>query len=157
MKPHLLLTGLVLIATLIACGPLNKHAQEVEQGRYLVEIMGCHGCHTPDYLSQGDRVAKADWLTGDDLGYHGSWGTAYPTNLRLLLASLSEEQWLAKAKQMRQDSPMAWSRLPKASDADLLAIYRFVRDLGPAGQPAPAGLPAGVTPKTDFIEFPSPH
>ena len=102
-------------------------------------------------------LPEDDWLVGGNLGFHGSWGTAYPSNLRLMLDGLSEEKWLALARQMRQSSPMSWVRLPKVSEQDLRAVYRFVKYLGPKGIPAPDRLPAGVTPTTDYIEFPEPH
>jgi mono/diheme cytochrome c family protein len=150
-----LMSVVLLTVVLAACtGLLNR--PEVDRGRYLVEIMGCNDCHTPGYMEQGG-VPESDWLVGDDLGYSGPWGTAYPTNLRLLLNDLSEDQWLDMAKEMRKTSPMSWVKLPKASDADLVAIYRFVQYLGPQGRPAPSGLPAGVEPKTPTIGFPSPH
>ena len=129
----------------------------VDRGRYVVEIMGCNDCHTPDYMQQGTYVPEQEWLIGSQLGYHGSWGTAYPTNLRLQLNAMSEQEWVNLARQMRRDSPMAWVMLPKLTDQDLIAIYRFVQFLGPAGEPAPARLPPGVTPATEYINFPEPH
>ncbi len=134
-----------------------KRSTEIERGRYVVEIMGCNDCHTPDYMGSGASLPEEDWLVGGDLGFHGSWGTAYPTNLRLLLNEISEDDWLILARRMRQSSPMSWVRLPKVTDQDLRAVYRFVKYLGPRGNPAPARLPAGVTPTTDYLEFPEPH
>ena len=39
---------------------------------------------------------------------------------------------------------------------DLRAIYRYIRHLGPAGQPAPAYLPPDQTPKGPYVQFPAP-
>jgi hypothetical protein len=36
---------------------------------------------------------------------------------------------------------MPWFTLREMSDRDLVDIYRFIRALGPAGEPAPAALP----------------
>ena len=130
---------------------------EVEHGRYLIEIMGCNDCHTQDYMARGGNVPEEEWLTGGLPGFHGSWGTAYPTNLRLLMDELSLQEWISLAKQMRQDSPMAWIMLPKLNEKDLVAIYNYVRYLGPKGEPARSRLPAGVTPETDYLTFPDPH
>jgi hypothetical protein len=40
------------------------------------------------------------------------------------------------------------------SEADLRALYRYVRSLGPAGKPAPAYLPPGAKPGGPVIAFP---
>ena len=44
----------------------------------------------------------------------------------------------------------------RIKDADLRAIYRFVRALGPAGQPAPDYVPPGQEPKAPYVTFPAP-
>ncbi|PLX73073.1 MAG: cytochrome C [Desulfuromonas sp.] len=144
----------LLLGSCIAGFPRST---EVERGRYVIEIMGCNDCHTPDYMARGGDVPEDEWLTGGLPGFHGSWGTAYPTNLRLLMDELSLEGWISLSKQMRQDSPMAWVMLPKLDDNDLAAVYSFVRFLGPRGEPARPRLPAGVTPDTDYLNFPDPH
>lgn len=155
----MLLSALALVALLGVSGCLGHSKEErlIERGRYLVEIMGCNDCHTPGYLTRGTYIPEDEWLVGDHLGYHGDWGTAYPTNLRLLLNDLSEDAWMAMAKRMRKNSPMAWVMLPRATDTDLVAIYRFVRHLGPRGEPVPARLAPGVTPQGPVINFPAPH
>ncbi len=155
--------SLFMLVTFAGCAGCSHQADErergpdVERGRYVVEIMGCNDCHTPDYMGSGSSLPEEDWLVGGTLGFHGSWGTAYPANLRLILNSMSEHDWLILARTMRQTSPMSWVRLPKVTDQDLRAVYRFVKYLGPKGTPAPARLPAGVIPTTDYLEFPEPH
>jgi len=42
------------------------------------------------------------------------------------------------------------------TDADLRALYRFVRALGPAGQPAPDYVPPSQEPKPPYVTFPVP-
>ena len=147
----------VFFIMLLGCLGHPNDKSLVDRGRYLVEIMGCNDCHTPNYMTRGSYIDESEWLVGDTLGYHGSWGTAYPTNLRLLLNNMTEQEWLLLAKKMRQDSPMAWVMLPKLTDEDIISIYRFVNFLGPKGLPAPQRLPAGVKPKTRYIDFPEPH
>lgn len=134
----------------------NYNMAEVEYGRKLVLIMGCNDCHTPKGIS-GVYGPEQGWLVGNDLGFNGPYGTLYPTNLRLLIDEIPEDEWLILAQRMRQDSPMAWSRLPRLNTDDLQAIYRFIKYLGPKGVPAPAGLEPGVAPKTDYFYFPLPH
>jgi hypothetical protein len=129
----------------------------IERGRQVIKTMGCNSCHTPDYMIKRSNIPEEDWLVGSTLGFHGPYGTTYPSNLRLLLNNITEDEWLVLAKQMRKDSPMAWVMLPKTVDQDLRAIYKFVKHLGPKGAPALSRLPAGVMPKTQYVEYPDPH
>ena len=133
----------------------DSHAAMIERGRYLVKIGGCNDCHTQDYAMKGGRVPEKQWLTGDKLGWRGPWGTTYPTNLRLHLASLSEDQWVKKASTLSTRPPMPWFNVREMNEPDLRALYRFVRSLGPAGEPAPAFMPPGQEPKGPVIVFPA--
>jgi hypothetical protein len=36
------------------------------------------------------------------------------------------------------------------------AIYRYLKYMGPAGQPAPAYVPPDKEPKPPFVQFPPP-
>jgi len=51
---------------------------------------------------------------------------------------------------------MPWFNVRAMSTSDLRAIYRYVRHLGPAGQPAPAYVPPGQEPKGPAVRFPAP-
>lgn len=134
-----------------------QQMSEIERGRYVVVIMGCNDCHTPGYLVKRTNIPEDDWLVGNPLGFLGPRGTHYPTNLRRLLNELPEEDWLVLAKQMRKESPMADVMLPETLEQDLRAIYRFIRYLGPKGEPAPERLPQGIIPTTPYIEIPYSH
>jgi mono/diheme cytochrome c family protein len=149
---------LVLLAL---CAALPAAAQEkrksdpmVERGRYLVKIGGCNDCHTPNYPQAGGKVPEKEWLTGDMLGWRGPWGTTYPTNLRLYMQDLTEEQWVKKAKTLMARPPMPWFNVREMTTRDLRALYRYVRHLGPAGKPAPAYVPPDRTPQPPFVQFP---
>ncbi len=156
-KRVVLLLLLIVLLQFSGCVGSKQKSPDVERGRYVIEIMGCNDCHTPDYMGSSAFLPEDEWLVGGTLGFHGSWGTAYPANLRLMLNDISEEEWLVLARQMRQDSPMSWSSILKVTEQDLRAVHRFVRYLGPKGVHAPARLPAGVTPTTDYFNFPEPH
>jgi len=131
-------------------------ATSVEHGRYLVRIAGCNDCHTAGYAPSGGKVPEKEWLKGDALGWRGPWGTTYASNLRRFMAGLSEEQWVKYAHSTELRPPMPWFALRDMSDRDLRAIYRFIRTLGPAGDPAPAYVPPGQTPAGPFVQFPAP-
>lgn len=146
-----------LVALLAAAAVSSAYAAppaDLERGRYLVRISGCNDCHTPGYAPSGGKVAEKDWLVGDVVGWKGDWGTTYPANLRLALATMSEAQWVGYAKKLETRPPMPWFALHDLTEQDLRAFHRFVRSLGPAGAPAPAYLPPGTTPKGPFIQFP---
>lgn len=130
--------------------------KSVERGRYLAKIAGCNDCHTPGYMQSGGKVAEKLWLTGDQLGWRGPWGTTYPANLRLVMQKLTEEQWLKIAKTAEFRPPMPWFALRDMTTADQRAIYRFARYLGPVGQAAPDFVPPGQEPKGPFVQFPEP-
>lgn len=136
-----------------ATGPDMK---QVERGRYLSRIAGCNDCHTPGYLLSEGKVAEALWLTGDTFGWRGPWGTTYPTNLRLYVDALTEDQWVAAARALRTRPPMPWFTLNIMHEEDLRALYQFLRYLGPAGEPAPAYVPPEEEPGTPHALFPSP-
>jgi len=128
----------------------------IERGRYLTMTAGCNDCHTPGYMETGGKVPQNQWLTGSKLGWRGPWGTTYPPNLRLYMQSISEEKWVTIAHTTQFRPPMPWFDLRDMSVQDLRAIYRFVRYLGPAGEPAPAYLPPDQEPKGPYVQFPQP-
>src|SRR3569833_2699650 len=93
----LLLTGAVATGlTTMAAADQTDQRQLFERGRYAVATAGCNDCHTPGYPQSGGMVPQADWLIGNPVGFRGPWNTTYPTNLRLLVQSVTEDQWLRK-------------------------------------------------------------
>jgi mono/diheme cytochrome c family protein len=130
----------------------TTHDRGVERGRYLSIIGGCNDCHTPGYLEKSGAVPESLWLSGSPVGFQGPWGTTYPSNLRLVAASMSEAQWLTHARAARRP-PMPWFNIRTMSDADLSAIYEYLRSLGGGGEPAPAYAPPGEHVATPYIDF----
>lgn len=128
----------------------------VARGRHLAKIAGCNDCHTPGYAMRGGDVPESTWLTGDALGWQGPWGTTYAANLRLSFAKWGEDEWVQIARHSKFRPPMPWFALRDMDEHDLRSIYRYVRELGPAGEPAPAYVPPGVTAPGPVVVFPSP-
>lgn len=147
-----ILSSLVLFGQFPAHAATGSDAQVIARGKYLAKLGGCHDCHTPGYMPAEGKVPEARWLTGADLGFQGPWGTTYPTNLRLYMQQISESQWLIRARQPMRP-PMPWFNLKEMADKDLIALYRYVRSLGPAGNPAPAAVAPGQFVATPYIEF----
>lgn len=131
-------------------------APSVEHGRYLVQISGCNDCHTAGYGMKAGQVPESDWLKGDALGWRGAWGTTYASNLRLSFARMSEAEWMKLARDAELRPPMPWFSLRVMTERDLMSIWRFVRSLGPAGEPAPAYVPPGQAPLGPVVSFPTP-
>ena len=129
-------------------------SKSLDRGRYLVKIAGCNDCHTPGYAETAGKVPEKQWLTGDQLGWRGPWGTTYAVNLRLYMQNLSEDQWVKAAKTVQSRPPMPWFTLHEMTEQDLRAIYKLIRYLGPAGEPAPAFVPPGQEPKGPYALFP---
>jgi mono/diheme cytochrome c family protein len=154
MNPSTKLAG-VLLASLIplaAWAQNSKNESEIRHGRYLIQTSGCNDCHTPGYMQKDGQVPEAEWLTGDSMGWHGPWGTTYPANLRHLFQQMDEQAWLARARQPMRP-PMPAPSLRAMSDADLRAIYRYVRSLGAKGKPVPAYVPPGGPVATPYLDL----
>jgi len=124
----------------------------LQRGEYLVRIASCNDCHTPEYAEKGGVVPKAEWLTGTSVGYQGPWGTTYPANLRLSVSRLTEAQWLAQARLPRLPPMPFWS-LRDMTDADLRAVYQFIRSLGATGTDMPAAVAPGGAVSTPAINM----
>jgi mono/diheme cytochrome c family protein len=150
----LLACWLLAVSLSAAAQQAQKSDPSIARGRYVIAIAGCNDCHTPHYPQTGGKVAESEWLTGDALGWRGPWGTTYASNLRLYMQGLSEEEWVKKAKALKARPPMPWFNVQHMSAADLRAIYRYVRHLGPAGKPAPDYVPPDKTPTGPYVQFP---
>jgi mono/diheme cytochrome c family protein len=143
---------LVLLAAGTAAAGTAADRKELERGHYLLTVAGCNDCHTPGWPESGGKVKPEDWLTGSPVGFSGPWGTTYPANLRRVIGSMNEQAWLKHARTPRRP-PMPWFNLASMSDADLKAIYQYVRSLGLKGEPAPDFVGPGQAATTPYIEF----
>jgi mono/diheme cytochrome c family protein len=132
----------------------SETEQAVERGRYLVQASGCNDCHTAGYPEAAGQIDERLWLTGSPLGWRGPWGTTYASNLRQVVQPLNEQQWLTHARAPRRP-PMPWFNLRTMSDADLTAIYHYLRHLGAAGSAMPAYVPADQEPQGPYVQFPA--
>ncbi len=133
--------------------PFDKKTED--QARYMIKMAGCNDCHTTGYAEAAGKMPEQDWLKGDATGWRGPWGTTYASNLRLYMQNISEDQWIKISRSVEFRPPMPWFVLREMKEQDLRAIYRFIRKLGPAGEPAPTYLPPDQEPKQPFIQFPS--
>lgn len=145
--------GAVFVVASLPSVAADGDKSSAQRGRYLVQVSGCNDCHTPGYLFREGKVPEADWLIGEQVGWYGPWGTTYGTNLRQRLHALTEDQWVAYARQIRTRPPMPWFSLNVMSEDDLRAIYRYVRTLGTSSNAVPAAVPPGQKPATPYLDM----
>jgi mono/diheme cytochrome c family protein len=120
-------------------------------GRYIVAIAGCNDCHTDGWMETHGEVPEEKWLLGSRLGWRGPWGTTYPSNLRLFVQNYDEDTWVQVIRARKDRPPMPWMNLHYLSDADLRAVFQYIRSLGPAGDVMPEYVPPQDEPKTPYL------
>jgi mono/diheme cytochrome c family protein len=138
----------------------GQSAAELARGRELVVYGSCNDCHTTGWRETDGAVAEKQWMTGSAIGFRGWWGTSYPANVRVEFQSMPEDRWIAAVRTRAGHPPMVWQDLRILPDADLRAIYQFVRSLGPAGGAVPAAVEPWRVPTTPFVDMrvlPSPR
>lgn len=128
-------------------------ADLLAHGEYMTRIAGCNDCHTPGFAEAGGDLPKTQWLMGSPVGWHGPWGTTYAVNLRLKLQDMDEAAWIDYSSKLHTRPPMPDFAVRTMNERDCLAIYRFIRSLGPGGKPAPAYLPPGEQPTAPYVDF----
>ena len=150
--PSVLPVAVLLTGSLLLPVTASADNTDLARGRYLVTIAGCNDCHTPNYPETGGQIPEAQWLTGSQLGWKGPWGVSYPANLRLSVQNYSEDDWLKRASSPMLP-PMPWFNLRDMEERDKRALYRYIKSLGPAGEPAPIALAPGAETKTPVVTF----
>ncbi len=147
-------TTLVSLMLLFANLAVAKTSEsDVERGRYLIQITGCNDCHTPQYGLKGGNVPEKDWLIGDQVGWKGPWGVTYPTNLRARVHHMSEKEFVQYSKNLKSRPPMPWYSLAAMSEKDLIAIYRFIKSLGPSSNTIPNSVNPGQPVKGPYMDM----
>ena len=162
MKVHgTALVGLALLVTLgFRATQAPQEAQsaskeQIERGKYIADIGGCNDCHTTGFAEAGGKAEESVRLKGDTLGFRGPWGTTYATNLRLSISKRTEDAWVKYAKGLATRPPMPWFNVRAMTDADLRALYVYVKSLpGDTGTAAPPFLPPNQVPKPPYIQWP---
>lgn len=145
---------LIFIIGSLACATTFAESGEslIDRGRYLVTIGSCNDCHTPFFAERSGNVPETEWLVGVPIGYQGPWGTSYAANLRRSVQKMGEQEFIARARSELLP-PMPWFSLREMIDADVAAIYQFIRSLGPAGEDMPASVAPGDKIRTPYYVF----
>lgn len=125
-------------------------------GAYLATITGCNDCHTAGWQAAQGKIPDADRMAGSNLGFKGPWGTTYAANLRTIAARQTEDRWveiLTTNDGGHGRAPMPYANTAVMSQADLRAMYRYLKALGPKGSRAPRGIDPGVEPQTPYLDL----
>lgn len=164
MKLLMLISGVLLLLA-IGCNRENKetnsdteetyvHSSDpITAGRYLVVIGGCNDCHTNGYLQSEGNVPEEDWLTGSPIGWQGPWGTTYPSNLRLRVQEMTEEEWVETIHTRDGLPPMPWMNVKQLHEKDARALYSYIKSLGPKGDHMPAAVAPNQEPDTPYMSM----
>jgi mono/diheme cytochrome c family protein len=138
-------------AEAVAVQPHVVAATPIDAGRYLVQIGGCNDCHTADFDITGGNVPEDQWLLGTAIAWSGPWGSTYASNLRLHVQEFNDAAtWVMVMRARKERPPMPWPSLHAMSDADLTAIFHYIRSLGPAGGKMPEFVPPDQQPATPY-------
>lgn len=147
--------AIALMLPAVALAAATNDRSTLARGRYMLITGNCNDCHTPNYPPRDGKVAEREWMLGSaPLGFRGPWGTTYAPNLRLTVSRMSERQWVTFAKQLKTRPPMPWFHLNQTHEADLRAMYRFIKHLGPIGDPVPAYIPPDQEPPQPYVQWP---
>ena len=139
-------------ATTVLADGMDQPAQpSIEYGKYVSVLGGCNDCHTPGYNETGGKIDPAKALIGSSSGYQGPWGTTYPTNLRLLSSTMSEDDWVKFLSTFTARPPMPFYNVHAMNDTMKHSLYLYLASLGKAGDPAPDYVPPGGKPKFPFV------
>ncbi|NTU82658.1 MAG: hypothetical protein HGA45_25355, partial [Chloroflexales bacterium] len=111
-----------------------------DAGRYLVWLGGCNDCHTVGWDASKATMPESDWLTGGRK-FTGAYGTTYSANLRLTPENMTEAEFVEMMRTREVNPPMPWVHYRDLNEQDLVAIYSFLKSLGPKGDPAEAFVP----------------
>jgi len=157
--------------SLIAVPSLYAQAEtQVQRGQYLVNIMGCHDCHSPK-LPGGMKPDPARPLSGrpqttklpsttpgemhgseDFTAFTGGWGSTVASNLTPDPATgigtrYTEEKFVkamrtgTKPEGVAMRPPMPVDVYVNVKEEDLKAIYAYLKTLKPVRNAVRAGLP----------------
>lgn len=136
-----------------------------EAGEYLMWLGGCNDCHTTGWEASEATIPVSEWLTGGRR-FSGAYGTTYAANLRLVPENMTAEEFVEMMQTRKVNPPMPWAHYQTLNEQDLLAMYAFLKALGPKGEPAaafvpppaesPTPVPTGSTPTTAPVVTPAP-
>jgi cytochrome c553 len=158
-----------------AAGGQQQGNAQVERGRYLVGITGCHDCHSPKLKGMTPDMSRA--LSGrpattavpaptktevhaslDFTAFSGPWGQTVASNLTPDAATgigtrYNEATFITAMRTGKKPNgtmiqpPMPNEVYQNMTDDDLKAIWAYLRTIKPVRNPVMAGFTPAAPPK----------
>ncbi len=131
----------------------SAHAEEaLARGKYLVGLMGCNDCHTPGYFFGKPDMAKM--LSGSEVAFEipglGAFvGPNLTPDMETGLGKWSEEEIVTALRtgvrpDGRELAPiMPWRAFASMTDADAMAVARFLKSLPATSHEVPGPFAPG--------------
>jgi len=165
--------GVVLsVSQVVGQAPKGPGNTPVSRGKYLVDITGCHDCHTPKKDAQG-HIDETRLLMGrpsttsvpstsageihtalDLTAWTGPWGTTSASNLTpdpktgLVSRKYTEASFIAMFRTGKKPlggpilPPMPWEMYTNMTDDDIKAIWAYLQTIKPINNVVPAPVMA---------------
>lgn len=152
--------------------PRSDHGLDVaavNQGRYLVDLMGCASCHTDGAMigAPNPALALAGSRTGiaftNPLDSDEPPGVIYPPNLtpdpKTGLGEWSVDNIATSLRTgvnrhgTHAMTVMPWPAYAKLSEADAVAIGSYLKSLAPVEHATPKRVPQGVRAQYPYVYF----
>lgn len=145
-----------------------RERDTVEQGEYLVELLGCGACHTPGALDGEPDMSLSLAGSGTGIAWSNPLGTerpgiVYPSNItpddETGIGTWSDRQ-VADAIRAgigrhggRRIATMPWQGYARLSDDDVAAIVAYLRTIDPVRRQVPDPVEPGERAREPFVYF----
>lgn len=140
----------------------------VERGKYLVELLGCGGCHTDGALEGAPQISKALAGSRTGIAYMNPFrndrpGIVYPPNItpdiRTGIGGWSDEQIAIAIRAgqgrhlSRRIAVMPWQGYAKMTSDDINAVVAYLRSIKPVEHEVPDEVPPGARASEPYVYF----
>ena len=108
-----------------------KRDSSAEYGKYLaIAVSNCSGCHTKRDMMTGAFTGE---LFAGGLEIDGMITPNLTTDTSSRIYTWDQQQFIRRFREGKkiQQSPMPWNSFRRMSDADLIAIYKYLKTLPP--------------------------
>ena len=140
----------------------------VERGQYLVELLGCGGCHTDGALEGAPKMNRALAGSRTGIAYMNPFrndrpGVVYPPNItpdvRTGIGGWSDAQIASAIRAgqgrhlSRRIAVMPWQGYAKMTSDDIDAIVAYLRSIKPVEHEVPGEVSPGTRASEPFVYF----
>ncbi len=140
----------------------------VERGEYLVELLGCGGCHTDGALEGAPNMDKSLAGSGVGIAFMNPFrnempGVIYPPNItpdaETGIGTWSDQQIAAAIKAgigrhaNRRIAVMPWQGYAKMNEEDVAAVVAYLRSIKPVKHKVPDAVKPGTRATEPFVYF----